>query len=186
MNITSVRIRKLEDNKTIKAYASVVIDDSIAINRVRVLEGRNGLFVSLPALKGADGQYRDIAHPVTSEGRKQLNQAVLDAYEKVKENELAQGFESLFQDGYEFKVVPGTDEVERESSQEAPPFRAEAGTEPAAVKEKTKPGKEKSEMQRPDPKQSSERSSIKSQLKEAEKACASQPSKPNKEVPSLG
>ncbi len=92
MNIAA-QITKMLSNcdSNLKAFATVTLDDQFAIKGVAVRDGKNGLFVSMPQQKfeGKDGKthYSDIAFPTTSEGRKELNEAVLNAYEKQLQNE---------------------------------------------------------------------------------------------------
>lgn len=79
-----VRINSLTpDNGSIKAIASVNFDDCIAVKGVKVMEGKNGLFVSMPSQKGKDGNYHDICFPITADFRNQLNNAVEQAYHQV-------------------------------------------------------------------------------------------------------
>ena len=66
------------------AFASVTINDIIAINGIRVVDGSNGLFVAMPQAKDAIGEFRDIAFPVTKELRLQLNKTILDEYTAQK------------------------------------------------------------------------------------------------------
>jgi len=85
MEITEVRVRKVygqDPNGRMKAVASVTIDQQFVVHEVRVVEGTNGLFVAMPSRRGNDGTFRDIAHPITSEARTKIQQAVLDAYGK--------------------------------------------------------------------------------------------------------
>ena len=67
------------------AFASVTINDMIAINGIRVVNGEKGLFAAMPQTKDTSGEYRDIAFPVTKELRQQLNKAILDGYADVKD-----------------------------------------------------------------------------------------------------
>lgn len=83
MNITDVRIRKMTKEGNMKAVASVTIDNELAIHDIKIIEGENGLFIAMPSRKTSDGQYRDIAHPISSEAREVLQSAILEAYEKV-------------------------------------------------------------------------------------------------------
>lgn len=83
MNITDVRIRKMTKEGNMKAVASVTIDNELAIHDIKIIEGENGLFIAMPSRKTTDGQYRDIAHPISSEAREVLQSAILEAYEKV-------------------------------------------------------------------------------------------------------
>lgn len=65
-----------------KAVASITIDDAFAIHDIKIIEGEKGLFVAMPSRKTAEGEYRDIAHPINSETREQIQKMILDAYEK--------------------------------------------------------------------------------------------------------
>ena len=67
----------------VKAIASANLDDCFAVKNIRVIEGKNGLFVSMPSYKGADGEYHDLCFPTTSEMRKQFNNAVEEAYKQA-------------------------------------------------------------------------------------------------------
>lgn len=65
-----------------KAIVSITIDDEFVIHDVRVVDGNNGLFVAMPSRKTPEGEFRDIAHPINSETREKLQEAVLEAYER--------------------------------------------------------------------------------------------------------
>lgn len=91
MKITSVKIRKVErEGSRMKGIASVVVDDAIAIHDIRIIEGDNGLFIAMPSRKTPVGEYRDIAHPINSATRSNIQEIVLDAYEKVLAEEPAE------------------------------------------------------------------------------------------------
>ena len=78
------RINSLTPNNgSIKAIASVNFGDCIAVKGVKVMEGKNGLFVSMPSQKGKDGNYHDICFPITADFRNQLNNAVEQAYHQA-------------------------------------------------------------------------------------------------------
>lgn len=79
-----VRINSLTPGEgNVKAIASANLDDCFAVKNIRVVEGKNGLFVSMPSYKGQDGEYHDLCFPTTPELRKQLNGAVTEAYYKT-------------------------------------------------------------------------------------------------------
>lgn len=79
-----VRINSLTPGEgNVKAIASANLDDCFAVRNIRVMEGKNGLFVSMPSQKGQDGEYHDICFPTTAELRKQLNGAVAEAYKQA-------------------------------------------------------------------------------------------------------
>jgi stage V sporulation protein G len=82
LKITEVRITKAEGQGTLKAFASVTLDGVFAVHGIRVVEGKNGLFVSMPNRQVKEGEYKDIAHPVTKEFKQELNDAVLAEFNK--------------------------------------------------------------------------------------------------------
>ena len=77
MNITDVRIRKVGEEGKMKAIASVTFDDEFVVHDIKVIEGRNGLFIAMPSRKMSDGDFRDIAHPLLSETRNRIKDAIL-------------------------------------------------------------------------------------------------------------
>ena len=82
MKITGVKVRKLSDNEKMKAIVSVTFDDEIVIHDIKVIYNEGRLFVAMPSRKDENGSFRDIAHPITPQARKQLEDAVLGAYEQ--------------------------------------------------------------------------------------------------------
>lgn len=88
MNITDVRIRKVSDEGKMKAIVSITFDDEFVVHDVKIIEGQNGLFVAMPSRKMGEGDFRDIAHPLLSETRNKIKDAIFAEYEKLlKENE---------------------------------------------------------------------------------------------------
>lgn len=87
ITVTDVRLTILsgDENKRVKAVASITLDDSFVVNGVKVVNGSKGLFVAMPVNKLKDGSLRDIVHPITSEARDVISQAVLDKYEMAME-----------------------------------------------------------------------------------------------------
>lgn len=82
MEITSVRIFKLnQPDNALKAFATVTLDDELALTGIKVIDGKKGLFVGMPARANEEGEYFDIFYPVTAELREELTTAVLDAYD---------------------------------------------------------------------------------------------------------
>lgn len=83
MKITDVRIRLVtkEDSK-LKAVASITIDECFVVHDIKVIEGKEGFFISMPSKKTPDGEYRDIVHPINTETREKIIEEVLKAYEK--------------------------------------------------------------------------------------------------------
>ena len=82
MKITEVRVFPLsKKDSNLKAFASITLEDAVCITGIRIVEGKMGLFVSMPQSKDNDGEYHDIAFPITKEAREEIQDAVLDAYE---------------------------------------------------------------------------------------------------------
>lgn len=83
MQITDVRVRRLNGDGKMKAIVSITFDDEFVVHDIKVIEGQNGLFIAMPSRRVGDGDFRDIAHPLISETRNKIKDAVLDAYEKA-------------------------------------------------------------------------------------------------------
>lgn len=81
MNITEVRITLRNEDK-LKAFASITFDDCFVVRGLKVINGSQGYFVSMPSRKRKDGSYQDIAHPINNDMRKEIEEKVLDAFEK--------------------------------------------------------------------------------------------------------
>lgn len=85
MRITDVRIRKVNDEGKMKAVVSVTFDGEFVVHDIKVIEGQNGLFIAMPSRKMGEGDFRDIAHPLTSETRNRIKDAIFEEYEKALE-----------------------------------------------------------------------------------------------------
>ena len=81
MQITDVRIRKVEKEGKMKAVVSITIDEEFGVHDIKVIDGEKGLFIAMPSRKAADGEYRDIAHPINSDTRNKIQQIILEKYE---------------------------------------------------------------------------------------------------------
>ena len=93
MNITDVRIRKVNDEGKMKAIVSITFDDEIVVHDIKVIEGQNGPFIAMPSRKMSEGDFRDIAHPLVSETRNKIRDAILEEYEKVLAQKAAEAEE---------------------------------------------------------------------------------------------
>ena len=82
MKITDVRIRKVDSQTRLKAVASITIDDAFAIHELRIIEGKNGLFVAMPSRQTTDGVFRDIVHPIDQPTRKMFEEAIISKYKE--------------------------------------------------------------------------------------------------------
>ena len=83
MTITDVRVRKIAKEGKMKAIVSVTLDDEFVVHDIKVIEGEKGLFIAMPSRKTTDGEFRDIAHPINSETRQQMQDVILREYEKA-------------------------------------------------------------------------------------------------------
>ena len=83
MNITDVRIRKVSDEGKMKAVVSITFDDEFVVHDIKIIDGQNGLFIAMPSRKMGEGDFRDIAHPLVSETRNKIRDAIFEEYEKV-------------------------------------------------------------------------------------------------------
>lgn len=89
MQVTDVRVRMVSKDTKMKAVVSITLDNEFVVHDIKVIDGDKGLFIAMPSKKSAEGEYRDIAHPISSRTRDMISQAILEAYEKaVAEEEL--------------------------------------------------------------------------------------------------
>lgn len=81
MQVTDVRLRRISSEGKMRAIASITIDDAFVVHDVRIIDGNNGLFVAMPSKRTAEGEFKDIAHPINSETREIIQTAVIKEYE---------------------------------------------------------------------------------------------------------
>jgi len=81
MQITDVRVRKVSKEGKMKAVVSITLDNEFVVHDIKVIEGEKGLFIAMPSRKAADGEYRDIAHPINSDTREKIQNIILQKYE---------------------------------------------------------------------------------------------------------
>ena len=90
MNITDVRVRKVSKEGKMKAVVSITIEDEFVVHDIKVIEGEKGLFIAMPSRKAADGEYRDIAHPINSTTRSEIQSIILTKYQETMDQEEAE------------------------------------------------------------------------------------------------
>jgi len=83
VQVTDVRLRKVTTEGRMKAIASITLDHEFVVHDIRVIDGNTGLFVAMPSKRTPDGEFRDIAHPITSTTRQMIQDAVLEEYYKA-------------------------------------------------------------------------------------------------------
>ena len=89
MQITDVRLRKVNSENRMKAVASVTFDNEFVIHDIKVIESQNGLFIAMPSKKTPTGEFKDIAHPINPETREKIQNAILEAYNAPDAEETA-------------------------------------------------------------------------------------------------
>ena len=87
MQITSVKIRKMNGKSRLRAIVSITIDDDFAIHELKIIDGRDGLFVAMPSHKDNNDTYRDIAHPINAQARNLVEETVIKEYKAMLENQ---------------------------------------------------------------------------------------------------
>lgn len=83
MNITQVKVFPVAEEK-LKAYVSIVLDECFLVSDLKVIQGPNGLFISMPSKRKKNGEFKDVAHPLNRETRERMERRILEEYEKVK------------------------------------------------------------------------------------------------------
>ena len=81
MQITELRIRKVDDEGKLRAYVTVTFDNCFVVLNVKIIEGKSGLFIAMPSRKTANGEYKDVAHPISPEFRTELQNKIIAEYE---------------------------------------------------------------------------------------------------------
>lgn len=87
MTITDVWVRKITKEGKLKAIVSITLDNEFVVHDIKVIEGEKGLFIAMPSKKSADGEFRDIAHPINSSTRENIQSIILERYQQALEEE---------------------------------------------------------------------------------------------------
>jgi stage V sporulation protein G len=88
MEVTDVRLRRVQTDGRMRAIASITLDSEFVIHDIRVIDGNTGLFVAMPSKRTPDGEFRDIAHPINSGTRNKIQESVLKAYYESSEEDI--------------------------------------------------------------------------------------------------
>ena len=87
LNVTDIRVKRISTEGKMKAVASVTFDNSFVVHDIKIIEGQDKLFTAMPSRRTPDGVFKDIAHPINSETRAELERLILDKYAELAENE---------------------------------------------------------------------------------------------------
>jgi stage V sporulation protein G len=82
MEISEVKVFPIQEEK-LKAFVSIVFDQCFMVNDIKIIQGRDGLFISMPSRKKKNGEFKDVAHPLNNETRRMIEDRVLGEYERV-------------------------------------------------------------------------------------------------------
>lgn len=115
MEITDVRLRKIETEGKLRAYVSITFDDSFVVHDLRVIDGTKGMFVAMPSKRLPNGDHKDIAHPINTEIREKIQNAVLDVYNRELEEASQAKVEARVE---ESKVEESKEEEKEEAAEE--------------------------------------------------------------------
>jgi len=85
MEITDVRVKKLNSDNRLKAIAAITIDDCFVVHELRIIDGKEGLFVAMPSRKMPNGEFKDVAHPINQETRDRIESVVIEAFNNLED-----------------------------------------------------------------------------------------------------
>ena len=85
MQVTDVRVRKIAKEGRMKAIVSITLDEEFVVHDIKVIEGDKGLFIAMPSKRTADGEYKDIAHPISASAREAIQEVILESYRRALE-----------------------------------------------------------------------------------------------------
>ena len=88
MKVSDIRIRLIKkDDSKLKAVASITIDDCFVVHDIKIIEGTDEMFISMPSRKTPDGEYKDIVHPINTPTRELIKNAIMEEYQKALASE---------------------------------------------------------------------------------------------------
>ena len=94
VEITDIRVRKINAEGKMKAVVSVTFDNAIVVHDIKIIDGQEKLFIAMPSRKTPDGEFKDIAHPINAQVREYLENAILEKYESALAEEASAATES--------------------------------------------------------------------------------------------
>lgn len=128
VEITDVRLRKIETEGKLRAYVSITFDDSFVVHDLRVIDGTKGMFVAMPSKRLPNGDHKDIAHPINTEIREKIQNAVLDVYNReLEEASQAKVEESKVEESKVEEKVEEKEEAAEETAVEEETEKKEEG-----------------------------------------------------------
>ncbi len=119
MQVTDVRIRRIQTDGKLRAYVSITFDDSFVVHDLRIIDGRKGMFVAMPSKLLPNGNHKDIAHPINTEIREMIQSAVLKEYQATEQEEQT-GAQATSETTSEQEEKPDSEEVSTDLEPEEP------------------------------------------------------------------
>ena len=119
MEITEVKVFPIQEEK-LKAFVSIVFDHCFMVNDIKIIQGRDGLFISMPSRKKKNGEFKDVAHPLNNETRRMIEEKVLAEYDRV----LAERGEAPADRGERAQRAPAADNAEEPQALAAAPEKS--------------------------------------------------------------
>jgi stage V sporulation protein G len=132
MEITEVKVFPVSEEK-LKAFVSVVIDDCFMVNDIKIIQGRENRFISMPSRRKKNGDFKDVAHPLNNETRRMMEARILAEYDRVTSGREVEPDEPQRQRRSERPEA--VDEAEPESSEVAPAGKQDEGAEAGSMEE---------------------------------------------------
>jgi stage V sporulation protein G len=86
VDISEVRVRKVNQVGKLKAYVTVTFDNEFVVHNIKIIEGKEGDFIAMPSRQLANGEFKDVAHPISSDFRDHLQKVVMEAYACEEDN----------------------------------------------------------------------------------------------------
>ena len=117
MEITEVKVFPIQEEK-LKAFVSIVFDQCFMVNDIKIIQGREGLFISMPSRKKKNGEFKDVAHPLNNETRRMIEEKVLGEYHRMLGEEGIQSLPSM-------SVMDGEEREMRQPMAAAAPLPAQ-------------------------------------------------------------
>lgn len=142
MDITQIKIFPVEEEK-LKAFVSIVFDHCFMINDIKVIEGKDGLFLSMPSRRKRSGEFKDVAHPLNNETRRRIELEVLEEYRKIVDDPTPRrpdrkpASEDAAKDKTAKEEAGEEPEAQEEPDAKAPPPEPRETREPEGAKEPT-------------------------------------------------
>lgn len=118
MRVTDVRIRKITSEGKMKAVVSVTFDDQFVVHDIKIIEGQNGPFIAMPSRKMGEGDFRDIAHPINSDTRNMIQQAIFEKYDEMEEEIEAERVEKAGEEAAAEEAAADEEAVEEDVVEE--------------------------------------------------------------------